>query len=925
MINMHSLTKMLTIRKVFMKKRIVITIVLLLIACLVIGLAACDNNGLAAPSDLEMSGNVLTWQAVDGAEGYEVVIDNGEPVKTKEAMYFVEVGATGTYEIRVRAFKGDKYSEYSETYSYVVLELLDKPVVSYDELTKVVSWNAVEGASAYAVRVRYTDKDISADGAIIELSEVSATTYTLSKEEYGKPGSFTIEVRAIAPENSGKSDSAYSDACVFVNSATLSTPVLSSITSTRVYWNSVANATSYYLEARNKANADEVYSTTVNASTSTSVSVLLTNFNIRTPGEYTVHIKTIGDGKVYNDSAISDVNEDFVIYKLPELDEGSLILVENGDGTVSASWTATDKQLELIESFTLVMTPYDSDGNALLSAQRVTFNLESESDMQKLTVTEGEGKTTYSYVIDTTFRKVGDDNVTEYILNNAYYGKRYTVEVSSTRSGNGVIAGTAVKAADKYLSYKTPQKDDGGNYLISSAAELAYIYKQPDASYKQIANIDFEDYEWVSVQSFGGKYDGAEFIIYDLSIISDDANAGFFGEIKSGATVTNLKLVNAIVESDTASYAGIIAGINGGTVSDSVVTGGANAKFATAGGAVGLNNGTVTTSQSVADVTAAIAGGLVGKNATGATVSYSTVKGNVTASASAPEEGETEIKESYAGGFIAYNEGTVVGSNSVGNVAGNSSVALDNPNYAGGFVGYNTGNITLSYAGANYSNDYAKRNTVSSAGRNENIAVGGFVGYNAGSIENSYANVKATSPKYVGGFVGFNADGASITNAYSIGGVTVNTNNVGGFSGNTSGTIDNVYYYDETLGDAANRADKELSTYVALSDIGQTLATNLGDAYGVIGGEHPIRNAVLKNNLYVSNDELTVSPGAEIKSVARYVAADGTVKEITATNKVAEGETTSGYMICGNQTTEGTVIIVFSSGSYRGVAVVTID
>lgn len=911
-----------------MKKRIVITTVLLLIACLVVGLVACDKDGLKAPSGLEMSGNVLTWQAVDGAEGYEVVINDGQPVKTKDTMYFVEVAETGTYNIRVRAYKGEKYSEYSEAYRYVVSEMLDKPAVTYDELTKVVSWNAVEGAAAYSVRVRYTDKDISAEGAVIELSEVSTTTYTLTKEEYSEPGSFTIEVRALAPEGSEKSDSAYSDACVFVNSATLATPVLSSITSTRVYWNSVANATSYYLEARNVDDPEEVYSTTVTATSSTSVSVLLTNFKIETPGKYTVHIKTVGDGEVYQDSVISDVNEDFVIYKLPQLGENSLILVENEDGTVSASWTATDEQLELIESFTLVMTPYDSDGDALLSAQRVTFNLESESDMAKLKVTEGEGSTTYSYVIDDTFRKIGKDNVIEYILNNAYYGKRFDVEISSSRSGNGVIAGTAVKAEDEYLSYKTPQKDDGGNYLIGSAAELAYLYKNPDASYKQTANIDFEGYEWLAVDAFGGKYDGAEFIISDINIISDGANAGFFGEIKAGATVSNLKLVNAAIDSETASYAGVIAGVNGGTVSDCIVVGSVNAKFAAAGGVIGLNNGTVISSQSVADVTAAIAGGFVGKNAADATVSYSNAKGNVTANVSETEEDEPKIKESYAGGFIAYNEGTVIGSNSIGNVVSESSVALDKTNYAGGFVGYNFGTITLSYAGANYSNNYSKRNTVSAAGRNENIAVGGFVGYNAGSVENSYANVKATSsPKYIGGFVGHNA--GTVSNAYSIGGITTGVAPAGdgGFAGNNDkeATLTNVYYYDETLGDSENRTDKGLSTYVALADIGQTLATNLGDAFGVIGGEYPVRNAVLKNNLYVVTDELTVSPGAEIKSVARYVAGDGSVKTITATNKVGEGETITGYMICGNQTTEGMAVIIFSNGSYRGLAVVTID
>lgn len=927
MIDMHSLTKMRTNKDVSMKNRIAITTILLLVVCLVFGVAACDNGTLSAPQNLEMSGNVLSWQAVDGAESYEVSVQGQDPITTKDTTCFIEVKETGSYELRVRAKKGDVYSDYSETYVYVVASMLERPVVSYDELTKVVSWNAVDGAEGYTLRVRYTDKDISAEGAVIEMSEVSGTTYTLDKEEYTKPGSFTIEVKAIAPEGSEKSDSAYSDACIFVNSATLSAPTLSSITSTRVYWNSVSNASSYYLEARNKNNPEEVYSTTVKATTSTSVSVLLTNFNIQTPGEYTVHIKAVGDGSVYQDSAMTDVNEDFVIYKLSQLSDGCLVLKENEDGTTTASWSVTEEQLKLVETFALVLTPYDSDGDALLSAHRVTFNLSSDTDMAKLTVTEENGVKTYSYVIDNGFRTV-NEGVTEYLLNDAYYGKRFTAEISASRSGNGVIAGTAVKAEEQYLSYKTPLKDGNGNYLISSAAELAYIVKNPDASFKQTANIDFEGYEWASVGTFGGKFDGGEYIISDITIIGDGENVGFFGEIKAGASVAGLKLVNVTLNSETAKFAGTIAGINNGTVSDCVVVGSVNAKYAVAGGIVGQNNATVTTSQSVADVTAAIAGGLAGKNASGATISYSNSKGNVSAKVEAPEEEkEVNVSESYAGGFVAVNSGNIINCYSVGNVVSESEVTLSAPNYAGGFVGLNDGSISFSYAGANFSNDYAKRNTVTAAGRNENISAGGFVGYNGGTIENSYANVKATSPKYVGGFVGYNA--GKVENAYSIGGVTTGTATYGdgGFAGcNGEGaTLTNVYYYDEILGDSENRTDKGLSTYVAIGDIGQTLATNLGDAFGVISGDNSVRNAVLKGMLYNVTGDITVSPGAEIKATVQYVGNDGAVNTITATNKVAEGETVSGSMICGNQTTEGTVVVVFSSGSFRGIVIVTVD
>ena len=906
-----------------MKNKIAITTVILLVICLVLAFVAC-NGSFPAPTNLAMSGSVLSWQAVDGAESYEIEVKNIGTFETKNTIYDIEVETTGTYEIRVRAKKGDVYSEYSSVYYYIVEKMLEKPVATLDLATKTLSWNAVEGCAGYLVRARYADDSKSSDDALIEMSEVNATSYVLEKEEYTMPGKFVIEVKALAPENSEYSDSAYSDPCTFVNDAQLSSPVLSGITSTRVYWNSVSNASSYYLEVRNTADPDEVYSTTVTSTSSTSVSVLLTNFNIQTPGTYTVHIKAVGDGEVYKDSAITDANEDYVIYKLPQLEEGCLTLKENDDGTVSAVWRIeqgelSDEQISLITSFTLVLTPYDSDGNAVLSAQRVSFNLESESDLEKLTVTEGDGYKEYAYVIDTLFTKTNDSGKAEPLLNLAYYGKRFTAELSASRSGNGVIAGTSVKAEDRYLSYLKPDvEESSGKYLITSAAELAYIVKEPDADYKQGANIDFGGYEWLCPDAFGGTYDGAEFIISDITVLGDGENVGFFGEIRTGASVTGLKLVNVTIENENAKYCGIVAGINNGSMSDCVAIGTVNAKYATAGGLVGQNNGTISASQAVADVTAAIAGGAAGVNNTGATMTYCVAKGNVNAIAEQAEEGETAVTLSYAGGFVAVNKGSVIYGSFVGNVASESTVRLDAPNYAGGFVALNEGSVVGSYAGANYSDDYSKRNHVSSTGRNENIAVGGFVGYNAGTISESYSNVNATSPKYVGGFVGFNADGASVSNAYSRGGVSVTTNNVGGFSGNVAGTLSNVYYYDENLDGNANRVDKEVSEYV--TDFGQALADKLGSQFAVIGGEHSVANAVLKGHIYNVTTDLTIGPGAKITATVQYVDNGGELKTITAGN-----ESATGSLVCGNQTSEGTVIIVFSSGSSRGIVIVTID
>ena len=99
-----------------MKNKIAITTIILLVLCLALAFVACKET-VAAPTNLDMSGNVLSWQAVDGAESYEVDVENLGTFTTKNTTFFVEVSATGSYKIRVRAVKGDIYSEYSEVYT----------------------------------------------------------------------------------------------------------------------------------------------------------------------------------------------------------------------------------------------------------------------------------------------------------------------------------------------------------------------------------------------------------------------------------------------------------------------------------------------------------------------------------------------------------------------------------------------------------------------------------------------------------------------------------------------------------------------------------------------------------------------------------------------------------------------------------------
>ena len=104
-----------------MKKKKALMIVLAVLALGLAGLmlSGCDGDKeLAAPTGLEITNDVLTWKAVEGADGYTVEI-NGEEYKTQtNSLDLFEItNEYGTYEIRVAAdsvTEGVLSSDWSE-------------------------------------------------------------------------------------------------------------------------------------------------------------------------------------------------------------------------------------------------------------------------------------------------------------------------------------------------------------------------------------------------------------------------------------------------------------------------------------------------------------------------------------------------------------------------------------------------------------------------------------------------------------------------------------------------------------------------------------------------------------------------------------------------------------------------------------------
>ena len=207
-------------------------------------------------------------------------------------------------------------------------------------------------------------------------------------------------------------------------------------------------------------------------------------------------------------------------------------------------------------------------------------------------------------------------------------------------------------------------------------------------------------------------------------------------------------------------------------------------------------------------------GGLVGRN-TG-TISDSHATGDVSSSVSSP---------SYAGGLVGENAGTITNSYATGSASGGNSGGLVGENAgtitdsyatgsasstdsdAGGLVGRNEGGITNSYAtGSAYGGNSGglvgeNAGTITDSYATGSSAAafssGGLVGRNSGDITNSYATSSSSSSfsffsSGAGGLVGFNGNTGTITNSYATGSVS-SPSSSGGLVGSNSGSIMNSY------------------------------------------------------------------------------------------------------------------------------------
>jgi hypothetical protein len=272
---------------------------------------------------------------------------------------------------------------------------------------------------------------------------------------------------------------------------------------------------------------------------------------------------------------------------------------------------------------------------------------------------------------------------------------------------------------------------------------------------------------------------------------------GMVGQILQGGKIDKSSANVTVTVGDAAdeshiNYAGGLAGINMGAITNSSATGNVSGgTLSSVGGLVGQNGlncdcelsgpGTIVSSSATGTVSGsgnAKIGGFVGGNDTGSTIQNSYATGNVTGTSLVSDSGTASVA-----GFAGQNNGTITNSYSNGNVSVAGSVFGDF--VAGGFVGDNNG--TIQGLGRF---TYATGSVTGSA----NSVAGGFAGENQGNITFAYAsgNVHVGSDSYAGGF--FAANIGTIFQAFATGSVTDDGNTVlGGFGAANLGSLSQVF------------------------------------------------------------------------------------------------------------------------------------
>ena len=178
---------------------------------------------LEAPNGLALTERVLTWNAVTGATGYVVEINETEYEATT-ATYTLPDGVCGILKIRVKATNSLTESEYSEIMNISVSWKLPAPQNLLQE-GNTIRWDAVDGAPGYVVYIDNLQYSATENYYVYDVTQPT-----------------TVKVLARGNEEENLLDSDYSEELALC--ALLATPT-TRVSGTVISWDTVQNASGY--------------------------------------------------------------------------------------------------------------------------------------------------------------------------------------------------------------------------------------------------------------------------------------------------------------------------------------------------------------------------------------------------------------------------------------------------------------------------------------------------------------------------------------------------------------------------------------------------------------------------------------------------------------------------------------------------------
>ncbi len=507
---------------------LIITTIALIMLMVFVGCKKDETITLKAPENIVINGSVISWDAVENATGYEVIVDNNTDnvISTVDAMYTENLTELGSHSIKIRAVYSSNDEKIYSDYSTFTFDKKEKLVMSSVAINdKVASWDAVENAVGYYVKVINVSSDVLYEGTITDTSySFDESSVAVDEQKYSKPALYTIYVTAKVAENETRYSDSNSTFAYYCVTTQVEKTSITAVTSTSIRWKAMSNATGYTLYLYFVGpSGDELVKTYDSSTNSYSLSYL--DFETKGIGTYYVLIKALGDkgdNKVYLDSEISEREKDSetgkYLYDLKVIDNAPSDLTMSIDSE-NKTWVAfTLDSIDDIEYCTVYLKAYNADESSSLTTIDKTISLGSGAfDCSVTTDTTIDTSKKYYEISndDTQYREARNYTKMDPTINsyNAALDYYRMVEGASTHSYELLVEdhyykidNTAItlEPNDKYYT-----KDANDVYTLFEVMSYKTSYAELDDTTTYYTLNDLNEYVSIGTKSeiVDGAYD----------------------------------------------------------------------------------------------------------------------------------------------------------------------------------------------------------------------------------------------------------------------------------------------------------------------------------------------------------------------------------------------------------------------------------